>query len=65
MMIQVKFHITGCGRLMANGDYWGLMGIYFHPINLNGDYWGLLGISGYLGYSVGISGYLGSSINPQ
>ena len=31
---------AGCGRLMANGDYWGLMGIYFHSINLNGDYWG-------------------------
>ncbi len=37
---------SGCGRLMANGDYWGLMGICFHPINLNGDYWGLLGING-------------------
>ena len=38
---------TGCSRLMANGDYWGLMGIYFHAINpswgllgINGDYWG-------------------------
>ncbi len=34
---------------MANGDYWGLMGIYFHAINLswglvgiNVDYWGLM-----------------------
>ena len=34
---------------MANGDYWELMGIYFHAINLswgligiNGDYWGLI-----------------------
>ncbi len=38
--------IAGCSRLMANGDYWGLMGIYFHPINLNGDYWGLMGVNG-------------------
>ncbi len=38
---------SGCGRLMANRDYWGLMGIYFHAISLSwglmeiiGDYWG-------------------------
>ena len=35
--------MTGCSRLMANGDYWGLMGIYFHAINPS---WGLLGIIG-------------------
>ncbi len=27
-------HISGCSRLMANGDYWGLMGITLIP---NGD----------------------------
>ncbi len=32
------FTLSGCGRLMANRDYWELLGIYFHPINLNGDY---------------------------
>ncbi len=35
--------ISGCNRLMANGDYWGLMGIYFHAINPS---WGLMGIIG-------------------
>ena len=28
------FTFTGYGRLMANGDYWGLMGIYLASINL-------------------------------
>ena len=32
---------TGRGRLMANGDYWGLMRIYVQPINPS---WGLPGI---------------------
>ena len=39
----VQTHVSGCGRLMANGDYWGLMGIYFHVINPS---WGLMGIIG-------------------
>ena len=38
-------NMSGDGRLMANGNYWGLMGIYLLPINpywgINGDYWGL------------------------
>ena len=43
-----ELHKAGCSGIMANGDYWGLMGICFHPNNLNGDYWGLLGINGAL-----------------
>ncbi len=49
LLIQ-KIHYTGIHNhrgwqimLMANGDYWGLMGIYFHPINPS---WGLLGLIG-------------------
>ena len=26
---MTSLEISGCSRLMANGDYWGLMGIYF------------------------------------
>ncbi len=35
--------ISGYGRLMADGDYWGLMGIYLAAIN---PIWGLMGIIG-------------------
>ncbi len=43
VMYCSRCYVTGCVRLMANGDYWGLMGIYFHAINLS---WGLMGIMG-------------------
>ncbi len=28
-----KVKLSGCSRLMANGDYWGLMGILLTSIN--------------------------------
>ncbi len=55
------FHVlsTGYGRLMADGDYWGLMGIYLAAIN---PQWGLMGIINPHLSPLGING---SKINPH